>query len=459
MSSTNQERENQFNKCLKEFLKYRSSSYEVKKKIDEFNAVGSRFRNNDFSFVTHAAGIWFLHLPDIENAYNEKRKNLCIFKAHFNYGILEDLINKSAQKMAEFNSSKEDTDAISDKIFYNLEEFFIAVRDGKLEDFFARFCIGQIGTGFNPVYALFRDSEKLKIEWEGTSPDFSFVKSGNENLAVKFYSDLRLLNEIEKNRMEQVKVNTLRRDFKEIEWKYPGNTNIKIECKVNDFSQGSIHTVSRSIVVSGISTYENICRRTDLDDTDKISSSFTDRSSQLTDFQAKLHFLLFGAEVMRNPSALIHNMMMLDLIKSWIPRKESTGVGSSDMESTSTEVESAMKRTWYHIYGNHDFIPMGRYESERAARFINDEYNNYMPHKYSFDTTFEDFVKLFSPDQQHRFYQVADTIINKEWIIIESWLKMKFGEEKFREICNEDRSIFFGILKKALKEWYNVNIY
>lgn len=461
MSSTNQGKENQFKECLDKFLKYRSnSSYEVTKKLNDFNAVYSLYRGTDFTFMTHAAGIWFLHLPEIEKAYDEKRKNLTIFKAYFDYGILEELINKSAEQMAAWDSNKELSefkDEISCKIFNNLEGFLVAIRDRNLEDFFADFV--QIGTRFNPVYGIFRDSERLKIEWKETSPDFSFVKSGNENLAVKFYSDLRLLNEIEKNRMEQVKVNTLRWGFKEIEWKYPGNTNIKIECHVNDYPEGKpIHTVYRSVFVPGISTYEHICERTNLYDTEKISSSFTDRSSPLTDFQANLHFLLFGAEVMRNPSALIHNMMIMDLLKGNIPRKESTGVGYSDMESTSTEIESAMKRTWKEIYGN-DFIPMGRVNSERAARIINDEYNDYMPHKYSFDTTFKDFSKLFSPDQQNCFYQVANAIIEKEWLVIKSWLIMKYGEEKFNEICHNDRSIFFGILKEALKEWYNVNIY
>lgn len=443
--------EYEFKECLEEFL--RSDSSDEENNVPDYNLVNklqefknglphdSSFREYDLSFIVRAAAIAFLNSPAIQNSYIEKkRNNVYTFEPNFDFDVLGKSIHGSAVHICEIrkDSSDEVEKVITKKVYSDLVEFFKGIRDGTLKDFFQDLTNSKGSYRFDS-YDLYMGSRyenelgKLRINWIG---DENIPMFGSENgtSAVEFYSTLLLLNRFEKNRIKQVRMNDKMARERTIEWKYSENASAEIRCILYRYPDNRPHAlVHRSAVIERVGKYGDALKSTIWNHANQLSSSFTNSSSQLSSEVAGLHFLLFGLEVMRNPSVLIHNMMMLDLIKN-----------KPDFMET--------------IYRD-DFIPMGRDGSERASRFINDLYNKHMPHEYSFDISFKDFfsrgfTKAPSPEDCRR---LASLMLKKECNLIDEWLKLKYVEEEKEKIKN-DANRFYGILKKACKEWYDIDM-
>ena len=142
-------------------------------------------------------------------------------------------------------------------------------------------------------------------------------------------------------------------------------------------------------------------------DLEELPEVFVKGADQLSNNAASLHYLLFGTEVIRNPSALIHNMMMLDLIKCG-------------------------KLTWKKAFEDHD-MPMSIQDAIVASRIKNSEYSEkYMPHKYLYEhkTYTEYAVTWTSPQRWHNLnYPTAEMLLSKEKELTKQWLEMKLGAE------------------------------
>lgn len=435
MSSINQnlERLNHFNKSLEEYKTFGdSSSDEIVKKWKEFNQADllhKRIEHNDYqSFITHAVAIKFLYSTEIQKAYNAKRRNIVILEPNFDYDILEKSISGTAERIvarSKCSQYSEVRKVISDTIYNDLQGFFKAIQDKQLKDFFL-YLIHPHGFGYDLSDLVGCSSRfelgNLQMHWKRTSLDFSIVESENRNFAIEFYSNLRLLNKLEKMRIKYG-------DLGEIcsKWKYSENASVEVLCHIKKFEE----TIYKSVKV--LFDRETLAYAKIYDKIYRESSgrfhlrSFTGDLSQLSPCEASLHFLLFGAEVMRNPSALIHNMMLLDLIKNG-------------------------ELSWEEVFKD-GIIPMDMEHSERASRIINDEYNKFMPHEYSFDIPFDKYSEGFSYKNTEDFCKAASTILEKGSKLIDKWLRMKLGDE-----FHESPRSFYDILKTACQEWFQVDI-
>lgn len=443
------QRRNQFEVRLEEYLKYKSDSsgeedqafpYELEGKLNAFkqNPCDPRF-NCDLSFITHAVAIEFLYSPKIQEAYNEKRRDVHIFEANFHFDELEESINRSAIRIVDFNHGQLDQEtvrqAISNKIYSNLEDFFEKLRTNELSTFFedltdstgnqivCEACFMDAG------YGIRNDLRQLEIKLKEFR-SFSLVESGdpNEIRAIKFYSNLRLLNRLIKIQMEFNKIGTY---FGR--WLYSDRNTVDMECGTKPF-RGTVYRLM-PVKFDGVDIpYSKVYQKLRyIEDVDKkLLLSFANGWSEFSPDEASLHCMLFGSEVARNPSALIHNMMLLELIES-------------------------KNFTWQYAQYN-TLIPMGRPSAERASRLINHVYNDYMPHKYSYDNYERYFDQLTHLGEKEEAHKVASTILEKERELINAWLKMKFGEKRKEEIKKDAKTLFYVELKKAIKHWYNVEL-
>lgn len=440
------QRRNQFEVRLEECLKYRSDPsdeedqafpYELEGKLRAFkeNPCDPRF-NYDLSFITHAVAIEFLYSPEIQYAYTQKRRDVYVFEANFDFYQLEASINESATQIFHLNQGQIDQEtvrqAISNKIYSNLEDFFEKLKMNGLSIFF-RDLTGPVG---NQIVCgtCFLDADDdnrndlriLEIKWKGTERFFSLgdLVGPNQFRAINFYSNLRLLNRLIKIQMGFNKIETY---FGR--WLYSDNNTVDMECGTKPF-RGTVYRLMpvkfNGVDIPYSKVFEKLRHIEDVDT--RLLQSFTNGWSQFSADEASLHCMLFGSEVARNPSALIHNMMLLEL----------TNKG---------------KFTWQYLQSN-TLIPMGRPGAERASRLINHIYNDYMPHKYSYDNYERYFDTLFEFEIA-KAHDVASTILEKERELISAWLEMKFGEERKEEIKN-DAILFYGELKNAIKQWYNV---
>lgn len=120
------QRRNQFEVRLEECLKYRSDPsdeedqnfpYELEGKLRAFkeNPCDPRF-NYDLSFITHAVAIEFLYSPEIQYAYTQKRRDVYVFEANFDFYQLEASINESATQIFHLNQGQIDQETVRQAI-------------------------------------------------------------------------------------------------------------------------------------------------------------------------------------------------------------------------------------------------------------------------------------------------------------------------------------------------------
>jgi hypothetical protein len=123
----------------------------------------------------------------------------------------------------------------------------------------------------------------------------------------------------------------------------------------------------------------------------------------------ELWYTIFGVEVSRNPATLIHFNMFLDLV----------------------QVEYN-KISWSSFY---KYFPMSESDIVVKAKWLNELYNDFMPHKhkYDFDTT----------------YTIKINELIKKNFITKKWLKFKLKVEEIND-CSTIENI------QKIQESYNV---
>lgn len=107
----------------------------------------------------------------------------------------------------------------------------------------------------------------------------------------------------------------------------------------------------------------------------------------ITNSYLTLWYLLFGCEVIKNPAALIHHNMALDLL-------------------------SAGKMKWGEDMI--DITPMLSSGSIKKAMALNEHYTNFMPHPYLY--------------QEKNDFSFKDQLVRREARITENWLELKLGK-------------------------------
>lgn len=240
--------------------------------------------------------------------------------------------------------------------------------------------------------------------------------------SIHFFSRLHLHNRLAKKRMIFEPISSGESSQKTFKWKYSNRNTVFVLNKYN------FNDVKTEYVVFDSKTdtkYDNLWKecKIQLGDVRKLRI-FTNgmRKENLSYFAAKFHCLLFGLEVMRNPSALIHHIMLFDLIERG-------------------------KIRWEEV---HKKMPMALEDVVEASRYKNSVYSAYMPHHYLYDV------------ERDISYQ-SDTeseLLERELDLTKNWLEnnhSKINEEG--DIKDEYVGWFFMKLQNACKAFYNIEAF
>ena len=214
----------------------------------------------------------------------------------------------------------------------------------------------------------------------------------------------------------------------ENEWKYSDRAKVTIINRVSELRKRTEMVQFRGL---GTGSYENIYNESPmtLRDLDNFFTIFTEGTKQIYSNEAAcLHYLMFGTEVMRNPSALIHSMMILDLIQS----------GNITWKTALTEI-----------------MPMSQKGSVMGARIKNIKYNGkYMPRNYLYD------LENYHDIDKEENISALKALLHREKVLMMRWLKQKHPtyldeEDNLNEFGKEN---LFNLLQKSCKTWYNIEI-
>lgn len=132
-------------------------------------------------------------------------------------------------------------------------------------------------------------------------------------------------------------------------------------------------------------------------------------------------YLLFGTEVIRNPSALIHINMAFDLIE-----KEKIAWGNEMIEN----------------------VPMCQVGIVKQAVWLNDHYSDYMPYKYRYSDPYWNPNKK-KPD----FFNLASELVQREARITLMWLELQLGKDESSSVlkrCGTDDEAVRRIFKLVM---------
>lgn len=259
--------------------------------------------------------------------------------------------------------------------------------------------------------------------------------SKSDNSSIEFFANLRLHNRLDK-RLVKHKDGTTEQNS---EWKYSNSTTVTITHRITEGSRKE----EVKFKELGTASYETIYSSAllSMKDLEELPEVFVKGVTQLSTNAASLHYLLFGTEVIRNPSALIHNMMILDLIKCG-------------------------KLTWKQAFLDHH-MSMSITGAIMASRIKNSEYNDeYMPHKYLYeDKTYKEYANRWNGNWDKTNYESAVDLLNREKKIMIEWLEMKFGQDYLKFCLDEKGDLkiehvesIFSLLEKTCQNWYNIDI-
>jgi len=270
------------------------------------------------------------------------------------------------------------------------------------------------------------------------NPHFDLSLIPEENFVVEFLAHLRLHNRSEKRHLNNKEI------CKDISWKiFDAEENIvRINNQTDWYKKGCRNEIvyfddskewysyrdvwdeygeqlnDQQILGEGDNAQINLNFCNILTETRINIKKATEKLPGLLPFW----YLSFGCEVIRNPAAIIHFNMVLDLIQSG---------------SVSNGVEVI------------DMIPMSASDSINPAMKLNKLYAEYMPHDYSYNLGHYVYNK---PE--------IESLIKREAQITKEWLKLKLGEVDFGDLVerydadpSEVVAEVWDCVSKSFKDW------
>jgi hypothetical protein len=429
-------------------------SYDIVKQIRKYKE-DNKEEAVFLPFVVHAVAIKFLYSKQIQQKYYVIKKAQC--KDSFEVpekNIINRAISNSVNQ--EFKWGLKENQGDQQK----LSQFVFDLINDNIVSFYK--------TGFvrNDLIHFFRSSDK---EWDFNALTFLAPRASHHSFKVIDMEklelcDLRRVLKLEKKLIIEYKkaleVDVSQFDsvafFAQLRWhnridkrlekdisniwcneqkkhtcaktdtlKYSDNVSVLVSHGVS--KQSKIYrseTIDFESDKNSIASYPTIYSnvKITLSDYDQLTKPFYKiEIDKLSQDASSLHYLLYGTEVVRNPSALIHNMMAMELISNG-------------------------KMTWKEALHNRE-IPMCIEGALQDSRSLNKEYNRYMPHKYKYEN---------GTDRD------KTTLITKEKNLVIKWLKLKFGENYLKACFNKDGKdlkithavSMFDILETACNNWY-----
>lgn len=235
--------------------------------------------------------------------------------------------------------------------------------------------------------SLFGRDKKITVK----EPLFDLTNIGDRDFAVEFLSYIRLHNLDEKRHLYN------KEKCKDTKWKITKNFEPVELTNSSEFNnKGLRHEL---VDFDGYNlTYQKAFEKQRPNDLKILLESRLKIQERAGELESKnilsLWYLLFGCEVMKNPAALIHNNMVLDLASS------NGGVVQFDK------------------------MPMSQAGVIIQASKLNSLYSPFMPRKYLYDKEYED-------------YEGVEGLIRAESDIMKDWLLLKLEEDQVYALIAE----------------------
>lgn len=393
-------------------------TYDITEKIQEFKIVKKETLDQDdlLSFITHATSIYSLYSLPVQKRYYELKKEKLSTELSFksdeeikeeinsslearksyagknwvydNYQKMQSIFSVIKEDM--FNKIVQDKRAYTEAILKYESDSYLAIdnlfkeKDLKPED------MPNLSNNF-PRPSVVNQFTRKTLD----NPYFNLSAIAEEDFVVEFLSYLRLHNRSEKrhiNNGEKCK-NTTWTVFESKEAVELDNQNEYSGCR-----NEQVHFNSKWDNYSMILSYPKPEEVQVLLDAG-INIKRVHNPDNLSSKSLSLWYLLFGCEVIKNPSALIHHNMAFDLVKA---RK---------LEWTEDDNDQMI-----------EMVPMFKAGMIKEAMKLNSEYSEFMPHKYLY--------------QKNDAYVLKD-LVKREACITKKWLELKLGKAVSGYLINQ----------------------
>lgn len=389
--------------------------YDITEKIEAFReSQGKIDQNTVLSFITHAAGVYTLYSSPVQSRYYELKKAQLSCNLHFkdNEEIKKD-IDDNIKKIEWFSGYNWKNSGIKNNA---MNIVFDVIRQKTYSTIIInkyKYCLDYLRNyeeaeniyfysvceshalnpkSINNLSGNFKLPDPIKFFSRKTLENtyFNLSATPEENFVVEFLSHLRLHNRSEKRHLANKEL------CKDTGWQIfeSENSIIKLRNESEYNPKGSRNEQVAFENNIWASYAEILLKQTDesidLLLSNRINLKAEQDGQSLDTNVFPMWYLLFGCEVIKNPAALIHNNMVLDLVNA--------GRLSWD--------EAAVEK-----------IPMSEAKIIKQAVKLNSFYTDFTPHKYSYDGKYGDV-------------EISDvaTLIEREGAIVKEWLQLKLGQ-------------------------------
>jgi hypothetical protein len=418
---------------------------EEQKNMDEIDAKVSEIQEIEhhlLSFISHAVGISVLYHPKVQKRYYElKREKLMPAVELYSDDEVRERVKSTTDKVICWaGNTKQKAQEFQQKLLVKVDEALMseeakwqwvkASDEDRAEHTHALFT----EIGINPHdqirnFSFNFDTKVLDFAKPNTrkvlaSTDFDLSTIAPEDFVVEYLAHQRLHNRSEKRCLKN------NCTCKNTTWKISDNLEVKL-CNKNSWP-GCRGEVVRFDGHEWIASYSKVMTLTGLDPTVLETTYMNIKKSlatgTLTNETVSLWYLLFGCEAIKNPAAIVHHAMLIDLVKAgnyiWEREVDESGVDNNIC--------------FYEV------APMCSPNSIQPAMALNHEYAEYMPvaYKYQPDCNF--------PEGRLR---------ERESELMTKWIEYKLREKYFDTLLairkNEPQAIdaLWSLILNTLESW------
>ncbi|WP_323739291.1 hypothetical protein [Candidatus Trichorickettsia mobilis] len=421
--------------------------YDITSELSKFNEdhQDKLSGDNNLSFIIHAAGIQLLYSKPVQHSYYKLKKDQLKDSYDLPTG---DLVNAAVQNSLKHTDNwhnkqdwARDSKAVEQEtvelINSNPVGFYKSILKNELSEYFQsiidKYNLNSgdfLGWQYQPELGSLRVTPQLPHKYE-------YDLSSSNSFAIDFFANLRLHNRLDKRALKYKE--KIKEKFPEqvSKWKYSQSEIIidhKIIANTNTLRSEEVKFNDQTLSYPAIFNLGLISS-----DALLLNQIFHKGTSNIPTNIVTLHYLLFGTEALRNPSALIHNSMMLDLI-------------------------SHASLTWEGAF-DQKIMPMSMEGAIMASRVVNSHYTKYMPHNYLYDKSYEMIYYKNDPEAYHKQNKNnAKILLEKELDFTKLWLVMKLGNN-LDEYLQENGDLkdskvqeIFQLIQVSCQQWFSINL-
>lgn len=223
-------------------------------------------------------------------------------------------------------------------------------------------------------------------------------------------------------------------------WEFPNNTNVKIEQKRVMYEQRKDVIINSTKQKDALFGYKWIHKNAKMIDGAKVilKNSNEDLNTHMKQNPNKqmlyeIVFSMFGLEPMKNPAAIIYNMMMIDLIDGLLDKINYFENVHHQLTFFNLIAKKADQSEFFDTKEKEGFLPYAAKGSTNAMRFLNIYYSYIFRHWYSYDITDDNEEKIYDnvmdPNSHYNinlgYKNVIETVLKREYDLTYKWITMK----------------------------------